>query len=378
MFYIQYSVGKAFLCFLFFLVMLIIARPYCTYRYPQSNNIRKGIFFFFLLYILNSVFAFWSADTYHSWEGFVVAGQYTSFEILGYEQVYNWLATISGNNYLLWRALIWIPACLFLFFSAKKLDLLNRNFLLAMILFAGLQAYTRGMLGHTMLLLGAILLVDDRNNRWERFVGLLLFCASYFFHKSMYVNIAFALLAFYPLGKKSIIASFIAFPFLTVIATMLVDSIASGALDVSLGEGVGGVGDSTKAYASGERKVANTLGVISNFITFLPEYLAVFYLVKKIMYDRIFKGINQEKVYTYLFRLSYVAIYIASLFFFVETSSWIYSRFKYMAFFPLPFVLAKVWSLEPRTNKWVKAIIVLQLLSLVLYWTSKFHNWNEL
>jgi len=378
MFYIQYSVGKAFICLLFFLVMLIIARPYCTYRYPQSNNVRKGVLFFFLLYTLNSVFAFWSADTYHSWDGFVTAGQYTSFEVLGYEQVYNWLATISGNNYFLWRALIWIPACLFLFISAKKLDLLNRNFLLAMILFAGLQAYTRGMLGHTMLLFGAILLVDERSNKWERFVGIVLFCTSYFFHKSMYVNIAFALLAFYPFGKKSIIASFVAFPFLTVAATILVDNIASGVLDMSLGDGVGGVGDRTEAYVSGERKVANSLGVISNFITFLPEYLAVFYLIKKIMYDKIFKGIRQEKVYTYLFRLSYVAIYIASLFFFVETSSWIYSRFKYMAFFPLPFVLAKVWSLELNTNKWVKAIIVLQLLSLVLYWVSKFHNWNEL
>lgn len=378
MFYVNYSYQLALINLFLFILMLIIAKPQNTFLSPQSNNQKEGTYLFFLFYILNSVFAFWSADTYHSWDGFVAASKYTNFEILGYEQVYNWLAAVSGNNYFLWRALIWIPACLFLFISAKKLDLLNRNFLLAMILFAGLQAYTRGMLGHAMLLLGVILLVDERNTKWERFVGFLLFCASYFFHKSMYVNIIFAFLAFYPFGKKSIIASLIAFPFLTVIATMLVDSIASGVLDMSFGEGVGGVGDSTKAYASGERKVANTLGVISNFITFLPEYLALFYLVKKVIYDRIFKGIEQEKVYTYLFRLSYVAIYIASLFFFVETSSWIYSRFKYMAFFPLPFVLAKVWSLEPRTNKWVKAIIVLQLLSLVLYWTSKFHNWNEL
>lgn len=375
MFYIQYSVEKAFICLLFFLTMLVIARPYCTYRCPQGNNVRRGVFFFFLLYTLNSVFAFWSEDTYHSWEGFVAAKQYTSFEILGYEQVYNWLAAISGNNYFLWRALIWIPACLFLFISAKKLDLLNRNFLLSMILFAGLQAYTRGMLGHTMLLLGAILLVDDRNNRWERFVGLLLFCASYFFHKSMYVNIAFALLAFYPLGKKSIIASFIAFPFLTVIATMLVDSIASGALDVSLGEGVGGAGDRTVMYASDEKMILNANGKIGEFIELLPQYLVLFYLINRVVFKRYFAGINGERIFTYLFRLSFVAIYVASLFYFVETSSWIYSRFKYMVFFPLPFVLAKVWTLESKSDVWVKSVIGFQMFYLCFYWAYKFYSW---
>ena len=68
-------------------------------------------------------------------------------------------------------------------------------------------------------------------------------------------------------------------------------------------------------------------------------------------------------------------MYIASLFAFVETSSFIYSRFKYMAFFPLVFVLAKVWSLEPRTNSWVKSIILLQLFALFYDWAYKIYDW---
>ena len=49
-----------------------------------------------------------------------------------------------------------------------------------------------------------------------------------------------------------------------------------------------------------------------------------------------------------------------------------------MGFFPLPFVLAKVWSLEPKSNAWIQSIILLQLLALVFYWFVKMYKWYEL
>ena len=378
MFYINYSYQLGLVCAFASILMILISKPQNTYISPQSNNVRKGIVSFFLLYAFNSVFAFWAEDTYHIWDEFIETSHYVYFEIIGYEAIYNWLASLVDNNYFLWRLCVWVPACLFLYWSAKKLELLHRNFLLALILFAGLTAYTRGMLGHTMLLLGVILLVDLNNSRFKRFAGLLLFCSSYFFHKSMYVNIAFALLAFYPLNKRSIIISYWAFPFLTMAATMLINDIASGALSISFGEGVGGVGDRSMAYASKERTAVNANGIVGIVVTFVPQYLALFYLVNRVVYKKYFKGIKQERVFTYLFQLSYVSIYIASLFYFVDTSSWIYERFKYMGFFPLPFVLAKVWSLEPKSNAWIQSIILLQLLALVFYWFMKMYKWYEL
>lgn len=378
MFYINYSNQLSLLCIFISILMIIIARPQNTYRDPMSNNVKQGIVFFFLLYTLNSVFAFWAADTYHMWDQFIEGSQYTEFEILGYEAVYNWLAAILNNDYFLWRACIWIPACLFIYLCAKRLNILNRNFLLALILFAGWMAYTRGMLGHTMLLFGVVLLVDNNNDKFERFVGLVLLCVSYFFHKSMYVNIIFALLAFVPLGKKSIKISFIAYPFLTLLASVLISNIASGEIMISLGEGVGGVGDKTANYVSLERSESNIFGIIGKIITFSPQYLALFYLVDRIVFKKYFQEIRQERVFTYLFRLTYVAIYIASLFYFVDTSSWIYERFKYMGFFPLPFVLAKVWSMESKSNKWIKSIIILQLFSLLFDWSMQTYHWYGL
>lgn len=369
----QYSWSLLLISIFVYIVSIFVAKPQITYNNPQRNNVKKGTIAFFILLMINSVFAFWAEDTYHSWEGFIVANQYQSFEVLGYEQYYNWLATAVGNDYFLWRACIWIPACLFMYWSAKRLDLLNRNFLVAMLLFGSLLSYTRGMLGHTMLVFGAVLFMDKKSNTLTKIIGLAIVCVSYYFHKSMYVNIIFAILALFPFGKKTIIASFIAFPFLTTIATYLIDGIASGQIEIALGEGVGGVGDRTLLYASEERGVFSMLRIIDLIIKIVPEYLTLFYLCNKVMVQKIFE--KKDKVFVYLFRLAYVAFYIASLFYFVDTAFGIYDRFKYMGFFPMVFVLGAVWSKEKYSSKWIKVIILLQALNILYILSYKLYNW---
>ena len=369
----EYSWSLLLISIFVYIVSIFVAKPQITYNNPQRNNVKKGTIAFFLLLMINSVFAFWAEDTYHSWEGFIFANQYQSFEILGYEQYYNWLATAVGNDYFLWRACIWIPACLFMYWSAKRLDLLNRNFLVAMLLFGSLLSYTRGMLGHTMLVFGVILFMDKKSNTLTKIIGLAIVCVSYYFHKSMYVNIIFAVLALLPFGKKTIVASLIAFPFLTTIASSLINVIVSGQTDMALGEGVGGVGDRTYLYASSERVTFNTLGIIDQIIKFIPEYFTLFYLYYKVMVQEIFE--KKDKVFIYLFRLTYVAIYIASLFYFVETSYGIYDRFKYMGFFPLVFVLGAVWNKEKYSSKWTKVIILLQALSILFMLSYRLYKW---
>lgn len=357
--------------------MISITKPSVTYLSPKKNNVRGHYNLFFFLYIINSVCALWEWDTYHIWDDFIAAGIYGNFEILGYEEVYNWLASITGNHYFLWRFFIWAPACLFIYWTAEKLFLCNRNFLLSLALFAGFAAYTRGMLGHTMLVWGLVLLID-KNNSPNRVIGILIIFASYFFHKSMYINIVFAIIALYPFGKKSLILSLVAFPFLVIAANRLVNIISSGVIDVSLGEGVGGVGDRTLSYVEAEKSEVNSNGVIGRIISYLPEYLALYYMTNRVIFKGWFQDIKQARIFTYLYRLSYISIYIASLFFFVETSQWIYLRFKYMGFFPLIFVLGKLWSMEPKGNFLVKAIILTQLFALALKYLLLLLNWYAL
>lgn len=347
-----------------FLVLLIIAKPLKSLNSISTisgnvTNTEKSVFFIF--YALCLIFAFNSSDFYSYAQAFYFQRQYVNVEYIGWESIFNWFANVT-NNYVLWRAIIWGLAVLITYWTAVILKLNNRGFLLAVALFGfGLDVYTRGIIGHTMLVLGAVLFMDKKSNTLTKIIGLAIVCVSYYFHKSMYVNIIFAVLALFPFGKKTIIASFIAFPFLTTIATYLIDGIASGQIDMALGEGVGGVGDRATLYASQEKLEANFYGKIGKIIQILPEYLTLFYLYYKVIVQKIFDKDNKEKVYTYLFRLTYVAIYISSLFYFVETSSWIYERFKYMGFFPLVFVLGAVWNKEKYSSKWLKLIILLQL-----------------
>lgn len=347
-----------------FLVLLIIAKPLKSLNNNRTisgnvTNTEKIVFFIF--YALCLIFAFDSYDFYSYAQVFYLQRQYVNVEYMGWESIFNWFANIT-NNYVLWRATIWGLAVLITCWTAVILKLNNRGFLLAVALFGfGLDVYTRGIIGHTMLVLGAILFIDKKSNTLMKIIGLAIVCVSYYFHKSMYVNIIFAVLALFPFGKKTIVASLIAFPFLTVVATYLIDGVASGQVDMAFGEGVGGVGDSAVLYASSERLELNFYGQIAKIIQIVPEYLTLFYLYYKIIVQKIFDKDNKEKVYTYLFRLTYIAIYIASLFYFVETSSWIYERFKYMGFFPLVFVLGAVWNKEKYSSKWLKLIILLQL-----------------
>lgn len=376
--YIQYSWQLLLVSIFIYILSIFFAKPNITYKNPQYNNTSKGVIGFFFLLILNSVFALWEYDTYHSWDGFILANQYQRYEIWDYEEIYNWLAAVSGNSYFLWRAYIWIPACLFMYYTAKRLDLLNRNFLVAMLLFGSFLSYTRGMLGHAMLVFAMVLFIDKNNNILTKIIGLALVCVSYYFHKSMYVNIIFAVLALFPFGKKTVVASLIAFPFLTIVATYLVDSIASGQLELALGEGVGGVGDATMMYVTAERREANVFGIIEKIMKITPQYLALFYLYYKVKIQKVFNKDKREKVYNYLFKLTYVAFYIASLFYFVETSSWIYERFKYMGFFPMVFVLGAVWSKEKTSTKWLKTIILLQTFAIFWMLSFRLYKWYGL
>lgn len=366
--YLERSLSLVLLYLLVYFILLIIANPYKAYTNvgfltQESTKIRKNSLF--VLYALCLIFAFDSSDFYSYAQAFYLQSQYVNVEYMGWEAIFNWWANIT-NNYVLWRATIWGLAVLITYWTASILKLNNRGFLLSVALFGfGLDVYTRGIIGHTMLVLGAVLFMDKKSNTLTKIIGLAIVCVSYYFHKSMYVNIIFAVLALFPFGKKTVVLSLIAFPFLTTIATYLINGIVSGELELALGEGVGGVGDRTKGYASQERMQSNLLGIIGKIVKLTPEYLTLFYLYYKVIVQKIFSKEKRERVYTYLFRLTYVAFYIASLFYFVETSSWIYERFKYMGFFPLVFILGAVWGKEKYVTKGTKLIIILTIFAII-------------
>lgn len=373
---VDYSWALASIGLLVCIALLLISKPLVTFKNPQNNNVAKGIGLFFILYIFNSIFSFWEWDTFHTWGDFIAAKKYGygSDALLYYEPVYVWLGKFANYNYFLWRSLVWAPACLLIYFTGRRLNILNRNLLVSMALFLVFLYSTRNLLGLAMLLFGLVLFVDD--NSHSKFWGLVLIVASYFFHRTMFITIVFAGLALFKQNRASIVGLLITYPFAVVVSTLVIGNILSGDLTITAGGG-GENGNRIDNYASQERAVLTAYGVIRQVITCLPQYLALAYVIKRIVFDKILEGDKQQKVWTYLMSFSFVCIYIASCFYFTETSMWIFERFKYMGMIPLTFVLAKVWSVEPRSNIWVKSMIILQLLSLSYRWFMQYYHWTS-
>ncbi len=373
MYYIQYNWRLALISIMMFVIMFAIAKPFKTYKNPRGNNVKKGVVAFYMIFALNNVFAFWEYDTYHYWDTFLQAGRNGVIEI--FEDFYNWLALKCNNNFFLWRACIWSTASWFMYITAKRLNTLNRNLLVSVLLFGSMLSVSRGMLGHTMLVLATVMIGSTQSTTAEKWIGLMLFICSYFLHKSMYVNIAFAIIALYPWDRYTIRLSWIAFPFLITIVTALLNNVVSGTLLGALDDGIS---NASASYASDDRMVANTFGMITSILKNGPHYIVLFYLVDRITFKGFLEGVNNERLYTYLYRLAYVSIYIASLFIFINTSSWLYVRFKMMALFPLVFVFARILSLETKANKWIKVIVITQLFSMSFELLFRLYKWFQL
>lgn len=380
MLYIQYNWLYSLIGIVIYFIMLCISRPDITYKGPKHNNVNKGITLFFFLYTFNSIYGLWEWDTYHIWDDFVIAGRYYNFEILGYEAIYNWIASLTGSNYWLWRFIIWTPACLFMYFSAKRLSLLNRNFLVSLALFGGFLAFTRGMLGHAMLIFGIIIFGCSHidNKAIGRIIGLIIIVASYFFHKSIYINIIFAVLALIPFGKNLIKISIPFFPIAVVLASMTVDYILAGEVDVAYGEGVGGIGDRTMDYLEKEKTELTLYGYIGKAIELIPVYFTVYYLFDRIHTKKYFSKIKYGGLFKYLYRLTYVALYISSAYLFTGASEWISQRFMYMSFFPMVFVFGEVLTTEKNADSKIKLIIILQLLAIAYKYLNQLKDWYAL
>jgi len=326
--YTDYSWQMAIVSLLFFAAMVFIAKPWATYAAPQKRiDDHKGVRRFFFWYTLLSVFAFWEYDTYNAATTFYYYNTFLQYEIDDFEAFYNWLAMALHGNYLLWRALVWIPACYFMYAIGKRLRAWDKNLLVVVVLFGAFFAYTRGMLGHAMLLLGLVLTIDSDSHKFVKFVGLLVIFGSYFLHKSIYINMLFAIMALAPLKRKTIIISLCLFPICVTAVTIITNRIAEGDLILTFGDSVGGRSDRSQLYAAAERTVSNANGIIWQVVSLLPQYLAYAYLIKRVVFDDVFKGIEKERIYRYMFRLSYVAMYVASCFYFTEASVWIFSRF---------------------------------------------------
>lgn len=353
--------------FFIWVIMLWLSAPMVTFQTPISNRGSKNTFF--LLFALVSILGLHRWDTYHV--------ENTFFGIYDHlEPIHEWIrVNLSGERELTYRFIIWGSCVAMYYWLAKKLNCCNRNFCLACTLFLvdSLFPEMRGTSGHTLLLLGVVLLIKSEWKKFDIILGIILVVSAFFFHRSIFICHLFAIIALFPFDKKNLIlASWFLFPVLVSLIDKYFSSILlllqiydRGNLDIA--NSVDNYGNSDFSFGA-----FNLVGLITRSFIQAPLFLTFFYLSYKIC----LKKIEKDWLYRYLFRWYYICFYVGCLFSYIETSAWLSVRIKAMALFPLPFLITRIWDQEKRATIWTKAIIIIAILSNTLALLMRYNNWS--
>lgn len=340
---------EAIFCDFFWIIAFLICLP------SLKRHSAYGRYFFLWLFIaIYSTFEFTGGDFYNYLSIYHqnLSSRYESIHI---EYIYYWLINNLPHNYFIWRFAVWGLAGLFWILTVKNLhqppQFAGLIFLLIVFfLFVGArQALCFSVLYFAL----SVLLKKDKPSAISITIFISLIICSYFLHKTAIVYILLMLIAFLPIGKKTLILSLILFPVLYKIFDLIAFSFISeySAFNEESSE-------SMERYMEGESQGANINGILRLTIDRLPIFLLLLFSIWKIH----FKKESVPKIYSILLSMSYIMIYISYLFVGRDISKFIAPRFWDAALFPLTLFITG-YMYNKRTTLFFKICIYLLLLS---------------
>lgn len=356
---------------LLFALMLFTFRPVYKARFvpatsPVSSRKETQLYVYFgLLVILYCTFGYADNDFYH-YRPLYEDGLYSN-AIHIMEDVYYWFIKVLPPNYYVWRCVVWGIATILMIATIKRLQIECRTSICVMALFYVMTlSIMRGNLGISILFYGFSFWVRPTRRVLVSYLfGLLLICASWFFHRSMFVSILPLLLTGFTIKRKVVWLSLMAFPFLVSYVTELLVWIIAGNADMLEED----VTSKMMGYAGAESAKLNMYGMMFRTLQYIPIVGSLIYITRKVVFQeyRLPKHIYPFFVYWY------VMTYISFLFFFQETSNWLFIRFMMMSYLPMVIVLSYYYS-QNRTNKWMRLFLLLQLIYCVYRLTYVFYH----
>lgn len=198
----------------FYLIVIIV---FWKTNIANIDKSKKSQPLLVLLMLFHLIYAFEGGDYFHYYEGVT-----TNMLSDGQEPIYHWLARVAGNNYVIWRLIVWGGA-LFIYMQTSKrfgFDQYKIAFLLYVMYFT-LFDYARASLGMAIYFFGLSFWCKPlKNKRMLSYAVLapIIMFGSTFFHSSMYLACAASIFVFMPINKKIIV---IAVLFLGLSSTLL-------------------------------------------------------------------------------------------------------------------------------------------------------------
>ena len=336
------------------------------YRHYNENEVYKWLF---LITILYCTFGYADNDFYHYkalYDYILLTG-----EGVHMEDFYVWLVLNLPGGYLFWRFAIWGCATLITILTFKRLNLEPKVTSCIFVLFYLVTlSIMRGNLGIAILFFGFSFWLKPipKHLILSYLLGGFLIAVSIFFHRSMFVSILALLVTPFKLKKWQVIVSLLLFPILVVYVTDFLQLlIASQGISED-----GMMGDSlskASSYADREFSQANINGFIVRIVQYTPIVGSLIYVTWKVVFREI---ILPRCIYPF-FIYWYAVTYVAFLFFFQETSIWIFIRFMMMGYLPMVIVLSWYYA-NKKPTRWMKFFLLMALIYCIYRLSYSFYN----
>ena len=266
-----------------------------------------------------------------------------------FEPVYVWLINNVTPIYYVWRFIVWGGATLLLLMGFRRLGLQSVSSYAAITVFYLTTLYfMRGNLGVSIMFYGlTFLLVPYRKIKGVGyFLGVLIICCSYFFHKSMLISLALLVPAFFiTFNRKVMLCSWVLFP-------LAVYGI-SYALDYMMKNGLGAsdmlISRYSQHYASTAHFEANWNGILFNTFQYGASFFTIYAVYRYNLATKLPYAMK------FFFNYWYIWVYIALACNFQEIGGWYFPRFMYMSNLPWAVFMAYLYQ-SSKNTKYIRII----------------------
>lgn len=247
------------------------------------------------------------------------------------ETFYQYLIFFVHKNYLLFRIIVWGPACILLYLTIKRFKInTNHAYFFLITCYCITFSYARASLGMAVFFYGlSYVYYPPSNNKWLKIIGIAIILCAPIFHKSMYLLIAiWTMSIFINLDRKAIIVYLILLPVCIIVAKLLIPYIVSNLIQDQM--------TLTKigTYSQLARESQNWKGMLQNIIQYATYYLPLLFLVHKLTLKKT-KPECPPVIYQ-LYKLIFAIIFVASvLYFIIPSNTVLFYRTLFMAMIPI-------------------------------------------
>ena len=351
------TAAGAFFCGLLFLFIIGIYWGRCT-KYPidKRQNGTPLLFFLITLFALTA----WYQGDFFVYMRNVVVDFYVGIKSFHLENIYVYIIELTGQNYILFRLVIWGGALAFFLCTVKNYRLnATLSLFLMFLLFASIFSYARASLAMAVYFLGLSVFCKGHNKKKSilAITGVCVIMSSYLFHKSMAVVIILTVFYFIPISKKTIL------PILFIVAVfgVFIDSYMDTFMESLMSMGDNHLADKIDEVMNGDTERRGAIGAtffgwISILWAYVPFYLS--FILVAFIFFKDQKKCSSEM--TGLFRITFAIVILStSILVFSAKSLTFFYRYLYMSFIPLSILIAYLLENKRMEKKQYKLILFL-------------------